>query len=101
MTKKEAIELLVNNSIQAVAVYGQYDFNEREYCRIEGFKNNDKALDFQEYINRHQNNYSWCRLYTPTQAVKERNCLGYDISSNIKDDWTKEPVGLERMLVTK
>lgn len=101
MTKNEAIKLLVNNSIQAVAVYGQYDFAGREICMVEGFKSNDKAYAFQNYINCHQGDYSWCRLYDPTHAVKERNCLGYDMSSNIKDDWTKEPVGLNKMLINK
>lgn len=99
MTRKEAIELLLSKGITVIAVYGQYDFNGREYCRIEGFKDSNTADDVRDYINRNQNNYSWCRLYSPEQAVRMRNNIGCDYSSNISDSWTATPVGLEFMRV--
>lgn len=101
MTKKEAIELLVNNSIQAVVVVNQYDMNGRSFCQVEGFTSNEKAEKAFDFYKEHQQDYDYPTMLTLNQAVRRRNHIGDNESTNIKDDWTKEPIGLDKMLINK
>lgn len=101
MTKKQAINAMIDNSITAVIVYGQYDLAGREFCKIIGFHSKEAANDWMDYLQSGigQEDFSWPEYLTPEEAIRRRKCIGWDISTNIEDNWERIPVGLEGMII--